>query len=188
VSLQKLIPAEFLNPIMREANMRGFNKRQLAHFISQTMHESGGYKRLVENLNYSELGLRKTWPSRFNVVTAKQMARKPEMIANHVYANRLGNILPGDGWMFRGRGIIQLTGRHNYREASEGIYQDLRLLTNPDILLNPDDAVKSAFWYWDKNKLKNIDNVTDLTRRINGGTIGLADRQKRFNDILKILG
>lgn len=186
-ALKTIIPPAFFAAIKTGCARRGFNRTQIAHFVSQTAHESAGFTKLEENLNYTELGLRKTWPSRFNVVTARQMARKPELIANHVYGGRLGNTQPGDGWRFRGRGIIQITGRANYRSATEAIYQDLRLLDNPDLLLQPEPAVASAFWYWDTNRLAQITDVTALTRRINGGTIGLADRQQRFNNILKLL-
>jgi len=185
--LATIIPAEFFPHIRTGVAQRGWNNRQIAHFVSQTMHESAGYTRLEENLNYSAAGLRRTWPSRFNQAQANAMARKPELIANHVYGGRLGNTQPNDGWHFRGRGIIQVTVRANYRECTEALFKDMRLLTNPELLLVPEHAVASAFWYWDKNRIANITTVEDVTRRINGGVIGLADRRKRFNYVLKLL-
>jgi putative chitinase len=185
--LSSIIPAAFFLPVTQGCRQRGFNATQTAHFISQTMHESAGYTVLVENLNYSAAGLLRTWPSRFTQAQATAMARKPEQIANHVYGKRLGNTLPDDGWRFRGRGIIQVTGRANYRNCSEALFKDMRLLQNPDILLIPEHAVASAFWYWDRNRLQNVVGVETLTRRINGGLNGLADRQRRFNQIIKLL-
>jgi len=185
--LNTVIPPLFLQHVVSGCTKRGFGIIQTAHFISQTMHESAGYTRLQENLNYSASGLRKTWPTRFTAALAAQLARNPEAIANHVYGRRLGNSQPGDGWLFRGRGIIQVTGRSNYRNCSEAVYNDMRLLTDPDLLLTAKDSVISAFWYWDKNRIKDLLTVKDVTKKINGGTNGLADRQKRFDQIIKII-
>jgi putative chitinase len=175
----------------------GWNKRQLAHFISQTAHESGDYKRLEENLNYDAAGLARVWPSRYkDKATGKpnalavQLSRKPEMIANHTYANRYGNgdVASGDGWKYKGRGIIQCTFKANYAECSKALFNDSNvLINNPELLLVPEHAVNSALWYWKSRNLHKIDDIKALTTKINGGLIGLDDRTKRFNSILSTL-
>lgn len=154
---------------------------QQAHFLAQIGHESGGFTRLVENLNYGSLGLLKTWPSRFDEESAARMARKPELIANHVYGGRLGNTEPGDGWRYRGRGLIQLTGKANYAEAAEAI--GMPLVEQPELLEQPEAAALSAAWYWasrNLNTLADRDDVVTITKRINGGTHGIDDRRKRL--------
>jgi putative chitinase len=146
-----------------------------AHFLAQIGHESGGFVYTVENLNYSAAALLKTWPSRFTPATAEQMARKPEQIANHVYGGRMGNTQPGDGWKYRGRGLIQLTGRSNYKAAG--------FEHNPELLEQPEGAAMSAGWFWSTNGLNALadrDDVLAVTKRINGGTHGLDDRRKRL--------
>src|SRR5690606_7357070 len=152
-----------------------------AHFLAQIGHESGGFARLVENLNYGSLALLKTWPTRFVEATAAQMARKPEIIANHVYGGRLGNTEPGDGWRYRGRGLVQLTGRANYEEAGRAI--GLPLVDKPELLEQPEAAALSAAWYWSSRnlgRLADLDDLVGVTRKINGGTHGLDDRRKRL--------
>ena len=167
-----------------------------AHFFAQTGHESGGFKSFVENLNYSPDGLRKTFGKYFkDDATAAKYARKPTQIANRVYADRMGNgdEASGDGWKYRGRGALQLTGYDNYKAFSNS-------LKRPDIMLNPDLvatelAFESAKWFFDTNKLWTICDrgITDeailaLTRRINGGTHGLDDRSARTKQYAKWLG
>lgn len=157
-----------------------------AHFFGQCWHESAGLTVFQENLNYSAKGLRNTWPKRFDEATAKEYARKPEMIANKVYADRMGNgnEASGDGWKYRGRGAIQLTGKDNYRELSEHLNMPMMLaMPNP---VADDLAFASALFFFEKNGLwkicdagVNADSILKLTRRINGGTHGLADRTEK---------
>lgn len=151
-----------------------------AHFLAQVAHESAGFERLVENLNYSWQGLMKTWPSRFpSEDFARQFHRMPEKIANFVYASRMGNGPPssGDGWKYRGRGLMQITGRYNYARCANAIGLDL--VTEPGLLLDPVPAARSAAWVWDAKECSSFvdaDDVIGLTRRINGGLNGLDDR------------
>lgn len=154
---------------------------RLPYFMAQAAHECAGFTRFVENLNYSAEGLRKTWPSRFNRATAEAFARKPESIANYVYANRLGNgtELSGDGWRFRGRGIFQLTGRDNYRKYGQLIGIDLE--GQPELAEDPTVAVRVAVMYWVQNRLNifaDHDDLFSITRAINGGLNGLEDRRE----------
>jgi putative chitinase len=166
---------------------------RVSAFLSQCMHESAGFKFLEENLNYSKEGLMKVFPRYFPTeALAAQYARKPEEIANRVYANRIGNgdEASGDGWRFRGRGLIQLTGRANYTSFSMDVMGDDTIVNNPEMVSSPEYAVLSACWYWKKNRLNqyadSCDNIT-LTKRINGGTNGLDDRIKYYNKIRSIL-
>jgi len=165
---------------------------RISHFLAQTSHESSDFTRLVENLNYSEQGLLSTFKKYFTPEQAKQYARKSEQIANRVYANRLGNGLEssGDGWKYRGRGAIQITGKTNYKNCSEYLFNDDILITNPDLLLEPSNAILSACWFWEVNNLNKIadgNNIELLTRRINGGLNGLEDRRARFGRIYSVL-
>jgi putative chitinase len=155
-------------------------------------HESADFTRLTENLNYSAAGLVKTWPKRFTEETAQGYHRKPEKIANKVYADRMGNgnEASGDGWKYRGRGIIQITGKNNYVAFSNAKFDDLRLLEDPDYLLTPEGAVESACWFWTTNNLNEIagaQNITLITKRINGGTHGLSSRIARYERAIDIL-
>jgi putative chitinase len=157
---------------------------RIAGFLSQIAHESMGMTRLVENLNYSAEGLMRTWPSRFKTLAfAQQYHRQPEKIANLVYANRMGNgdEASGDGWRYRGRGLKQLTGKTNYAAFAEAIGEDY--VAEPDLLLEPVNAALSAGWFWATNGLNHLADEGDIekmTRRINGGLIGLEDRRKRY--------
>jgi putative chitinase len=163
-------------------------KRQ-ACFIGQCMHESGGFKFLKENLNYSAKALMATWPSRFpDADTAEKYARQPEMIANKVYSGRMGNTEDGDGAKYIGRGLIQLTGKDNYMAFGEAIGEDL--VANPQLVEEPRYAALSAGWFWNKrglNALADAMDVTTLTVRINGGKIGIDDRIAKINKALDIL-
>ena len=163
-------------------------KRQ-ACFIGQCMHESGGFKFLRENLNYSAKALMATWPSRFpDADTAEKYARQPEMIANKVYSGRMGNTEDGDGAKFIGRGLIQLTGKDNYKAFGEAIGEDL--IANPQLVEEPRYAALSAGWFWNKrglNTLADAMDVTTLTVRINGGKIGIDDRIAKINKALDVL-
>lgn len=163
----------------------------MAAFLAQIAHESGGFNFVQEGLNYSAQGLMKTWPRRFpTLASARPYARNPEKIANKVYANRMGNgpESSGDGFKFRGRGLIQLTGRDNYTRFARSIGRTLDQTVA--YLETPEGAVASAAWFWDINKLNvyaDKDDFVGLTRRINGGTIGLADRKHHYDIALKAL-
>ena len=169
------------------------NTLRLAHFLAQAGHESGQFKATSENLNYSSKGLLGIFPRYFNTATAEQYARKPEMIASKVYGGRMGNGAEAtkDGYKFRGRGYIQLTGKDNYTQFDKTVPEDI--LANPD-LVSGKYALMSAAWFFDKNKLwgicdKGADQatVTAVTKRVNGGTIGLPDRIKHFNEYYNLL-
>jgi putative chitinase len=160
-----------------------------AHFIAQIGHESGSFARLVENLNYSAEGLLKTWPARFDKGTAAWAARQPQRIANIVYGGRMGNINADDGWKYRGRGLIQLTGRENYRQAANAL--GIELLVHPELLEQPGEAATTAAWYWaDRglNTLADAGKLEAITRKINGGVNGLVDRQERYLLAARVLG
>lgn len=158
-----------------------------AHFFAQTAHETGGFKIFTENLKYSTKGLIATFRKYFiNEATAKPFERNPEKIANRVYAGRRGNgnSLTGDGYKFRGRGALQLTGKENYKAFSDYLKKP-EIMTNPDLVATT-YSFESAMFFFDKNKLWSIcdQGVTDasilaLTKRINGGTHGLADRSEK---------
>lgn len=161
---------------------------RICHFIAQIHHESGGFKYYKENLNYSAKALNSVFKKYFpTLAVAEQYARQPEKIANLVYANRMGNGSPesGDGWKYRGRGFIQCTGKNNYTECAA--YLKIDCVNDPDLLCTQDYAVLSAIWYWNTrnlNKLADSDDILGITKKINGGTIGLEDRQAQLN-ILK---
>ena len=163
---------------------------RLAGFLAQTAHESADYKLLEENRNYSAAQLQKTWPKRFDASTASQFARKPEAIANKVYSDRMGNgsAASGDGWRFRGRGIKQLTGRDNYTAFGKSVGMTAEKAA--EYLTTKKGAVESAAWFWKTNNLNRFADVGDiigLTKAINGGDIGLADRKKRYESAKKVL-
>jgi len=163
-------------------------KRQ-AGFIGQCQHESGNFKTLEENLHYSAASLMRVWPSRFpDQATADQYANNPEKIANKVYAGRMGNTEDGDGWKYHGRGVIQLTGKDNYMFCGQAIKLDL--MDNPDLLLEPMNAMLSAGWFWNKRGLNAAADVSgweEITRKINGGVLGLDDRIAKITKALQIL-
>ncbi len=155
---------------------------ELEDFLGQVAHESGMFKRTVENLNYDAKGLLKTWPNRFTHATANGYSRLPEKIANHVYANRLGNGSEesGDGWKYRGRGLIQVTGKANYANVGK-ILNNPDLLDFPELLAGPSQAVQSAIAFWQAKGLKDealADDVLSVTKQINGGTHGLEERKR----------
>lgn len=167
-------------------------KRQ-AQFIAQIAHESGGFQRLTENLNYSAQGLASTWPGRFSTGTgpnelAREIARNPEKIANAAYGLRMGNNAQGDGWKYRGRGLIQLTGKANYQSAAAAI--GAPLVEQPELVAEPAMAAMTAAWFWNKNGLNALADSGDtrmVTKRINGGTTGLDDRLARYARAEKVL-
>ena len=162
---------------------------RIAGFLAQTSHESGKYKFLTENLNYSDKGLLKTFPKYFNESNVMEYARKPEAIANRVYANRMGNgdEVSGDGWRYCGRGLIQLTGKNNYQAFANS--EQMNIEEVPDYLITYVGAVRSALWFWNKNNLNETADAGDLlmmTKKINGGTHGLAERTAEYKRILEI--
>lgn len=166
--------------------------RQQAAFIGQCGHECGNFRMLEENLNYRAETLMKLWPKRFPTLEfAKQFERNPKKIANTVYANRMGNRdeASGDGYRFRGRGCIQLTGSANYYHAGKALNVDF--IMDPDLVATPQYAALTAGFFWHTQKLNPIaergDNLA-LTKKINGGTIGLSDRILHTNQALALLG
>lgn len=188
-TLEKYVDA--LNDVCQYYDMFD-NPKRAAAFLAQIAHESGGFNAVVENLNYSAKGLMTTFKKYFPTEElAKQYERKPEKIANRVYANRMKNgpESSGDGWKFRGRGLIQLTGRDNYTRFSNDL--GISLDETVAYLETPEGAVSSAGWFWDNNSLNaycDRDDFVGLTKRINGGTIGLADRVHHYEIALKLLG
>jgi putative chitinase len=185
------IDAKWLQPLEDTFAKYDINTpaRQAA-FIGQCAHESGNFKILQENLNYSAEGLMKTWPSRFPTKeVADQYARQPAKIAGKVYNGRLGNTSEEEAAKYLGRGLIQLTGKENYEHCGSGIGVDL--LSNPDLLGTPEYAALSAGWFWNKkglNALADSGDVDTMTKRINGGLIGLDDRKAKIAKALSILG
>jgi predicted chitinase len=168
------------------------SRLRLAHFFAQVLHESGCMRFDMENLNYSSDALRRVFGKYFKTkAEADAYARKPEKIANRVYANRMGNGAEssGDGWRFRGRGLIQLTGRSNYLAFAKWI-GDRRVMDDPDLVAT-EYAVHSAVFFWDRhnlNRLADKDDVVALTKRINGGVNGLAHRRELLNKANGLLG
>ena len=179
--------------------------QRIAGFLAQTSHESGGYTMLTENLNYRAATLAACWPNRFAVLgadkkpikengklvptaVANSIAGKPELIANMVYSSRMGNgpAESGDGWAFRGRGLKQLTGRDNVTRCGRDLGVDFA--SNPDLLLEPIYAARSAGWFYKVNNLSafaDIGDIKGMTKRINGGLIGYEQRQALYDVCLK---
>ena len=166
---------------------------RLAHFLAQCGHESGGFKVVSENLNYGAAGLQSIFKKYFTAESAKEYQRKPEKIANIVYANRMGNgnQASGEGYKFRGRGFIQLTGKDNYTSFDKVVEDDI--IANPELVATKYPLL-SAAWFFHKNGLHKIADegatdvvVTKVTKRVNGGTIGLPDRIKHFNEYNNLL-
>jgi putative chitinase len=166
--------------------------RRVAAFLAQCAHESGGFKFLKENLNYKAASLRKVFPKYFpNDAIAAQYAGKGEMIANRVYGARMGNgpEETGDGYRYCGRGLIQLTGKDNYSWFAASL--DMPVEDVPEYLGTFEGAVQSACWFWESNNLNDFADKGDIltmTKRINGGTIGLEDRKKHYEHALHIFG
>lgn len=165
------------------------SKDRVAAYLAQIGHESGNLKYVKENLNYSAEGLRKTFSKYFPTdQIAQQYQRNPEKIANRVYANRMGNGSEesGDGWKYRGRGLIQLTGKNNYQNCMSALG-----ISDPMYLETPEGAVYSSCWFWKTNKLNplaDVQNMREITRIINGGYNGLDDRMSHYDHILDVLG
>jgi putative chitinase len=200
--LQGKLPAQVLAEIPLIMEKFGIsNPLRLSHFLAQCGHESGGFKFVKENMNYSADGLLKIFPKYFrksdgktpDPALAAQYARKPEKIGSRVYGNRMGNgdEASGEGYKFHGRGYIQLTGKDNYKAFSDFIGEDC--VANPDLVATKYPLTSAAFFFH-KNKLWDIcdkghgdDVVAAVTKRVNGGHIGLADRQKHFNEYNNLL-
>lgn len=162
-----------------------------AHFVAQLAHECAQFTRLEENLNYGAARILTVWPSRFPLPgDATPYAHNPEKLANRVYSNRLGNGVEasGDGWRYRGRGPIQITGRANYQSAGDGIGLDL--VETPEAVLRPLVGCDVAGWFWlsrKLNSLADVDNIRHITMRVNGGSNGLEDRRGWLNRAKTIL-
>ena len=203
-------PAKWIDAIVATCQEFEINTPQrIAAFLAQTSHESGGYTMLSENLNYRAATLAACWPNRFAVLgsdkkpikengklvptaVANSIAGKPELIANLVYSSRMGNgpAESGDGWAFRGRGLKQLTGRDNVTRCGRDLGVDFA--SNPDLLLEPIYAARSAGWFWKTNKLSafaDVEDIKGMTKKINGGLIGYEQRQALYDVCLKsVLG
>jgi putative chitinase len=184
------IDPKWLDPLMATFVKYNISTTQRqACFIGQCQHESNNFRTLEENLYYSAAGLMHTWPSRFpNTNVAEQFANNPEKIANKVYAGRFGNVEEGDGWKYRGRGLIQLTGRESYANCGASI--GVNLIEQPVLLVTPKLACLSAGWFWNKknlNALADIDDVKEITQRINGGLLGYEQRIERIELAKKAL-
>ena len=200
-------PEKWLDAVQATCDRFEINTdKRIAAFLAQTAHESGGYTMLEENLNYSAETMAVVWPNRFAEKGpdgkyikengknkpnkfALALHRKPEMIANVVYSARMGNgtIESGEGWKYRGRGLKQLTGKDNYTRCGKAIGIDL--VDRPELLLAPEYAALSAGWFWEANKLgafADNDDFVGMTKKINGGTIGLADREARYKAVLAV--
>jgi putative chitinase len=193
-ALKGHIPDSVITQIPETAAKFGItNTLRLAHFLAQCGHESGGFKAVQENLNYSADGLKKIFPKYFPGNLNESYARQPEKIAARVYGGRMGNgdEASRDGFKFRGRGYIQLTGKSNYIAFDKFVDDDI--LANPDLVATK-YPLASAAWFFNNNKLWTICDqgatdavVTSVTRRVNGGTIGLADRIKHFKEYYALL-
>lgn len=192
--LKGYIPESVLNQIPETAKKFNItNVLRLAHFLSQCSHESGNFKFIRENLNYSATALRRVFPKYFPGNLSVKYARQPEKIANRVYGNRMGNgdEKSGDGYKFRGRGFLQITGKDNYKKFDK--FVDDNILENPDLIATKYPLMSGAFFFinnglWticDQGSTDEI--VTKLTKRVNGGVNGLKDRLEKFSFFYKIL-
>lgn len=187
----------WLGPITSAMQKYGISQLQdVAMFIAQTGHESASFAFLVEGFNYSQGALQSTFGNRLTPQQIATLGRQPgeksvpparqQQIANLVYGNRNGNVNPGDGWNYRGRGLIQITGRANYASCGKALSIDL--VGNPDLLQQENYAALSAAWFFVSNRcLKYSGDINRVTRIINGGTNGLDDRQVRYNRAMKAL-
>jgi putative chitinase len=179
-ALSKLLPDYEINTIQR-----------IAAFIAQCSHESAGFTAIQENLNYRAESLMRVWPKYFPTIDiANAYAHKPEMIANRAYANRMGNgdEMSGDGWRYCGRGLIQLTGKSNYKAFADSL--DMNINEVPEYLATFEGAAQSACWFWENNNLNRFadnDDILGLTKAINGGTLGLEDRKAHYQHAISIL-
>jgi putative chitinase len=179
-SLCEILPDYDINTVQR-----------VSAFLAQCAHESGGFRAIKENLNYKAESLCKVWPRYFpNIDIARQYAQQPEKIANRAYGGRMGNgpEESGDGWKFCGRGLIQLTGKDNYSRYAASTEQTLDEAS--EHLTTFEGCVQSAAWFWEANNLNQFADSGDIltmTKRINGGTLGLEDRQKHYAHAIQVL-
>lgn len=185
VEIPKLSPKQ-IEQVVKEAAMEaGLKGNELAQFMAQCSHESGGFTEMEENLNYSARILRRTFPRIFRSDSmAAEYAGKPEMIANLVYANKNGNgdVASGDGWRYRGRGFIHLTGRYNYAKATKEMH-GLNFVDEPDLAAEPGTATDIALWYWMhrvRPNVRDFANTRRTTQQINPGMVGVKDRERRY--------
>ena len=179
--------ADALNKILPDYDIT--TPQRVAAFLAQTAHESGGYSALHENLNYTAQSLCRVWPSHFTADIADQYAHNPERIANRAYAGRMGNgdEASGDGWNFCGRGLLQVTGRVNYQAFADSL--QMNIADVPAFLQTFEGAVQSACWFWENNNLNAYADTGDfvtMTKKINGGTLGLDDRQHRYLQAMQV--
>jgi putative chitinase len=180
----------FVGPLNKACEKFEINSsNRIAMFIAQVGHESGGLNHIKENLNYKAEGLTKIFPKYFSDVDPNDYAHNPEKIANRVYANRMGNgdETSGDGFKFCGRGLIQLTGRENYSKFAQTMNMDIDSAV--DYLSTPEGAAMSAGWFWNKNNLNELADAGDVlhvTKKINGGTIGLEERTALYEEALQL--
>lgn len=177
-----------LNTILPEYEIN--TPKRIAYFLAQCAHESAGFTAVKENLNYSAEGLLTYFKKYFNVASAGVYARKPEQIANLVYANRMGNSdeKSGDGYKYRGRGLIQLTGKSTYQKFAD--HCKITVEEAAKYLETKEGAIKSACWYWQTNSLNkfaDVDDIVTMTKKINGGTNGLEDRKLQYKNFQAIL-
>lgn len=183
--------SRFVGPLNLAMARYAINTRlRIAAFIAEVGHESAQLCAVVENLNYSKAALQATWPTRFSVALAQQLANRPESIGNVAYASRMGNGPPesGDGWKFRGRGLFQITGKSNYSAIGKTLQLDL--VAHPELLEQPEPAALSAGEFWTRNGLNPLaDNgqLEAITRRINGGLNGQAERLALYRKALEVL-
>lgn len=187
--LQKIVTADKAAKLINDLNdcLEKYEintKLRICHFLAQVLHESAGFVYLKENLNYSKEGLVKVFGKYFTPDMAAKYERNPIKIANRVYANRMGNSTEesGEPALYIGRGFIQLTGKQNYTYISEDLKVDF--IHNPDLLATEKYGILSAGWFWNKNKLNgfaDLDDIMTITKRINGGTLGLLDRKEWLN-------
>ena len=180
---------EYMNDVMEFYEIN--NKQRISMFLAQVGHESGGLRTIKENLNYSADRLKVIFPKYFRGVDPSGYARNPEKIANRVYANRMGNgdEASGDGYRYCGRGLIQLTGKSNYQAFAQDMGWTLEDATA--WLAEPEGACWSAGWFWDSRELNQWADKSDIvtvTKKINGGTIGLEDRKSHYEAALEIFG
>jgi len=195
--LQQIIPnnpyidhwCDALNKILPDYDVS--TPQRVAAFLAQTAHESGGYSALHENLNYKAESLCRVWPSHFTAAIANDYAHNPERIANRAYAGRMGNgdEASGDGWNFCGRGLLQVTGRVNYQAFADSV--GMNITDVPAFLQTFEGAVQSACWFWENNNLNAYADSGDfvtMTKKINGGTLGLDDRTARYRHAMQVFG
>jgi putative chitinase len=181
--------ANTLNELFISTSINTLNRR--AAFIAQTAVESNSYRAITENLNYSAQGLLKTFPTHFTAAEAAAYARQPEKIANRAYCNRMGNgdENSGDGWKYRGRGFLQLTGKDNYTHCAADTKFDF--VGNPDYAATVSGAFVSAVWYWEKHKINDWadkDDIKTVSHIVNGGYNGLSERSFLYATAKKVLG